>query len=280
MKLLIAESGATKTDWCYLENGKPVYFKTGGLHPFFLNEEVKRELNALAGRFTPDRILFYGAGISDNQPDEKLAGFLNSLFSRADLQFFSDLTATARASFGDDEGIVALLGTGSACGYFKNGDLQHKAASLGFAIGDEGSAADLGKRILKGYFRNLFSSETTDYISKALKNRNYHEMMNLVYTSERPSFTLAAIAGNVLGDECPKEFEQLTEAAFTDFMNSLLMPVYRISECRVIFSGSVALAHESILKKCAEKAGIGSFSIADSVISGLTESHISKLKTP
>ena len=277
MKLLIAESGATKTDWCYLENGKPVFFKTGGLHPFFLNDEVKRELNALNGRFSPDRIFFYGAGISDYQPSDNLAGIINSLFPQSDLQFYSDLTAAARSSFGDDEGIVALLGTGSACGYFKNGNLQHKAASMGFAMGDEGSASDLGKRILKGYYRNLFSSETTAYISNALNNRTYQEMMNLVYASERPSYTLAAFAGEVLASGYPDELEPLTEAAFTEFMNSLLMPVYRISECRVVFSGSVALAHESVLKKCAEKAGISLYSIADSVISGLAEYHISKL---
>lgn len=280
MKLLIAESGATKTDWCYLENGKPVFFKIEGLHPFFLNGEVKQELKALVGRLLPDRIYFYGAGISDYQPDENLAELLTSLFPHADLQFLSDLTAAARSSFGDDEGIVALLGTGSACGYFKNGDLQHKAASLGFAIGDEGSAADLGKRILKGYYRNLFSSETSGFISKALNNRTYQEMMSLVYTSERPSYTLAAFAGDVLISGCSDELEQLTRAALTDFMNSLLLPVFRISECRVVFSGSVAVAHASVLKKCAEMAGIGSFLITDSVINGLAEYHISKLKTP
>jgi hypothetical protein len=280
MKLLIAESGATKTDWCYLENGKPVYFKTGGLHPFFLSKDVKQELNALSGRFSPDRIFFYGAGISDYQPGDTLAEILNNLFPLAELQFFSDITAAARSSFADDEGIVALLGTGSACGYFKNGDLQHKAASMGFAIGDEGSAADLGKRILKGYYRDLFSSETIDLISKVLNNRSYQEMMNLVYASERPSFTLAGFAGDILGSIHTDELEKLTEAAFTDFINAMLLPVYRISECRVVFSGRVAVANASVLKKCAEQAGISSYSIADSVISGLAEYHISKLKEP
>jgi len=280
MKLLIAESGATKTDWCYLDKNKPDFFKTGGLHPYFLDDEVNKELKALAGRFRPDRIFFYGAGISDHQSVGVLEETLNKLFPDAGLLFFSDITASARASFGDDEGIVALLGTGSACGYFRNGELQHKAASLGFAIGDEGSAADLGRRILKGYYRNQLSNETIDYITKTLNSRNYQEMMNLVYTSERPSYTLAGLAGDILTGSHPAELERLTEEAFSDFLKEMLLPVYRVQKCRVVFSGSVAVAHAAVLKRCAEKAGIELFSIAGPVIGELAEYHISKLKTP
>src|SRR5690625_7287839 len=63
MNLLIADSGATKTDWAWLAGERPVYIRTSGLHPAYLEKEpVLAELREQLGHLNPEQIRFYGAG--------------------------------------------------------------------------------------------------------------------------------------------------------------------------------------------------------------------------
>ncbi|MGA1465380.1 MAG: hypothetical protein ACO363_06580, partial [Balneolaceae bacterium] len=81
----------------------------------------------------------------------------------------TDVEGAARAAFhGDERGLLVVLGTGSICARVVNGVMQEQSRSLGFAIGDEGSAADIGKRLLKGYFRRTFSPSTLAYLEEIM----------------------------------------------------------------------------------------------------------------
>ena len=81
----------------------------------------------------------------------------------------TDVEGAARAAFyGDERGLLVVLGTGSICARVVNGVMQEQSRSLGFAIGDEGSAADIGKRLLKGYFRRTFSPPTLAYLEEIM----------------------------------------------------------------------------------------------------------------
>jgi len=81
----------------------------------------------------------------------------------------TDVECAARAAFyGDERGLLVVLGTGSICARVVNGVMQEQSRSLGFAIGDEGSAADIGKRLLKGYFRRTFSPPTLVYLEEIM----------------------------------------------------------------------------------------------------------------
>jgi len=81
----------------------------------------------------------------------------------------TDVEGAARAAFhGDERGLLVVLGTGSICARVANGVMQEQSRSLGFAIGDEGSAADIGKRLLKGYFRRTFSPPTLVYLEEIM----------------------------------------------------------------------------------------------------------------
>ena len=81
----------------------------------------------------------------------------------------TDVECAARAAFyGDERGLLVVLGTGSICARVVNGVMQEQSRSLGFAIGDEGSAADIGKRLLKGYFRRTFSPPTLAYLEEIM----------------------------------------------------------------------------------------------------------------
>ena len=60
---LIADSGATKTTWCLLENDKKKILSTQGLSPYFLKTEqiqqiVSSEVQSKLKGIEPDEIFF------------------------------------------------------------------------------------------------------------------------------------------------------------------------------------------------------------------------------
>ena len=65
---LIADSGATKTDWCLIQNGKKSFKTTQGYHPFFMDAEglqtlLQMELKIDPKKVSIDEIYFYGTGL-------------------------------------------------------------------------------------------------------------------------------------------------------------------------------------------------------------------------
>jgi glucosamine kinase len=256
-KILIADSGATKTDWLYVEGEIHNFFRTGGLHPAFLNPvKDANELKSELPNVQPNRIDFYGTGLGNKASDEKIHALLRKAFPTAnDIEVKSDLEGSARAFFGEGDGVVAVLGTGSICAKVESGKPVHRSAALGFAIGDEGSAADLGRRILRGYFRKQFSNETENFLSHTLSPDSYGDMMARIYQAEKPNRELASLAGEVLKEPFPEELSDLIEKAFQDFVEQQLSMLGLKGDEKIIFTGKVADVHKKILLKVMNEAG-------------------------
>lgn len=58
------------------------------------------------------------------------------------------MLGAARALFGLEEGIACILGTGSNSCLCRDGNIVKQVPSLGYILGDEGSGAVLGRRLL------------------------------------------------------------------------------------------------------------------------------------
>ncbi len=248
MTYLIADSGATKTDWLYVDGDDITQIHTQGLHPSniqMMNDSV--DLKHQIGSLSPDIIYFFGAGCGNPVSDEIVMRFLQPIFPQARLNIKSDLDGSGKAFFGKGDGVVVVLGTGSISAKIEKGNLAQKSAALGFAIGDEGSAADLGRRILRMYFRKTGNPETLHFLEEKLESVGYSEMMNRIYRAGKPNRELAAIAGQVLINPIPPELESLIRDGFTDFINNQLSTLRLTGKEQIVCTGKVAQVHESIL---------------------------------
>jgi glucosamine kinase len=250
-KQLIADSGATKTDWLYFDGETFTQIQTQGLHPAGLQErEDGEDLRKQVGHLSPDLIHFYGTGCGNPESDQKLKDFLNSVFPGVpEITVDSDLDGSGKAFFGDGNGVVAVLGTGAISARIEDGSIKKKSAALGYAIGDEGSAADLGRRLLRILYRETASSETIRFISQKLNETGYAEMMNRIYTSPKPNRELASVAGEVLQTPYPEELNEMIRDAFGDFIRHQLSTLNLSEEEPVVFTGKVAQVHRNLLKQ-------------------------------
>ena len=89
--ILIADSGATKTDWCLINNGKcSLVFETLGLNPTYvsslvISDEIASAAKHFGNASAVEKVFFYGAGCADEQKrNDMKSRLLNSglIFNR------------------------------------------------------------------------------------------------------------------------------------------------------------------------------------------------------
>lgn len=256
MTYLIADSGATKTDWLYVDGTDTIHLKTQGLHPSNIQQiSDSMDIQTQIGHLEPHNIYFFGAGCGNPMSNEIVLRFLQSIFPNATIRIRSDLEGSGKAFFGEESGIVAVLGTGSICAKVVNGQVVKKSAALGFAIGDEGSAADLGRRILRMYFRKTGDSESIRFIDNKIKGADYATMMNKIYRAGKPNRALAAVAGDILQYPLPPGLMTLIRNGFEDFVNQQLSMLNLRGREQIVFTGKVAHVHQDLLFPVLKSAG-------------------------
>src|SRR5690625_7486439 len=115
MAILIADSGATSTDWLHADNGEVTRYKTQGLHPAYVNLQKDRlNVQAGLGHLTPDTIWFYGTGCGLSEgADNHIHALLNAIFPHAQIIIKRDLEGAGVGFFGEGSGIVAVSGRGA-----------------------------------------------------------------------------------------------------------------------------------------------------------------------
>ena len=162
--ILIADSGSTKCEWVLLRNGRPKTIITQGLSPYFLNTEeiltiLSNELLPNIKKANVSKIFFYGTGLSNPNNVKLVTKALKKLFAGANIQVTHDLLAAARALCGDQKGIACILGTGSNSCYYNGHRIVKNSPGIGYVLGDEGSGAYLGKKVIQYYLYDTFDED-------------------------------------------------------------------------------------------------------------------------
>jgi N-acetylglucosamine kinase-like BadF-type ATPase len=120
---LIADSGATKAEWCLLNGSRKKTIFTQGISPYFLNAEqihalLLKELCPILKRTRIDEIHYYGTGCANPANARLVKRAIQLTFPDSVIQVTHDLMAAARSLFGNKRGIASILGTGSNSCYF------------------------------------------------------------------------------------------------------------------------------------------------------------------
>ena len=244
MKLII-ESGSTKTDWrSVTDDGKVIGFRTSGINPLLQSEDDIRSVMARAipevnpqGR-TVDEVFFYGAGVLSPAFAEPLVSLLATWCPLARIECETDLTAAARALFGDGSGVAVILGTGSNSCLWENGKAVSTIRTGGFILGDEGSGAVLGKMFLSDYIKGLVPEPLKSMFDKEY-GLDYASIVTRVYRQEAPSRFLASFARFIMDNKENEYAAGLVRRNIRDFMERVLV---RYGESRIGVVGAFGVA--------------------------------------
>lgn len=244
--ILNADSGATKTEWvATLPDGRELWRgRTQGINPFQMTEaEIVASLRPYAELLDwgqrAGELHFYGAGCRAAGLDRvRLA--LEALFPDLDvLVVGSDLLGAARALFGEGSGIACILGTGSNSGLYLSGQLAANVAPLGFILGDEGSGAVLGRRLLGDVLKGQLPQELCKQFVADYPEATPETVIERVYRGSRPSAYLAGFAPFLYRHRGEPAVARLLAEEFDRFFQRNVA-AYGRSDLPVGFVGSIA----------------------------------------
>ncbi|MBC7626310.1 N-acetylglucosamine kinase [Ferruginibacter sp.] len=278
--ILIADSGSTKAEWCLINGIKKKKIFTQGMSPYFLNREqiqqiLATELKTKLNGVEPDEVYYYGTGCINPENVKLIKTALKTTFPKARLFVDNDLMGAAKALCGNEKGVACILGTGSNSGYYNGKKIIKNSPGLGYILGDEGSGAYLGKKVIQYYLYNTFDPDLMDRFN-AKYNTTSIEILDAVYKHPLPNRYLAGFVSFLVENRGHFMIENIIEDGFNDFFfnhvykyrESWIMPVH--------FIGSVAFGFKDILKEMCDAYELQLGRVLKNPMEGLIHFHSQK----
>ncbi len=273
---LIAESSTTRTDWALVDGAEIVeHAYTTGLNPYFqsrreISHAIRLELPEVFFRRKLEHVYFYGAGCGNTEKCKVMESSLVAQF-KTPVTVSSDLLGAAPGLLVREPGLACILGTGSNSCLYDGNEIEKTVAPLGFILGDEGSGAYMGKRMIADMLKGLAPKELTEAFFEK-NNVTPNMLLDEVYTNKLPSKRLsqysAFLRENLENSYCYR----LVYNAFMDFFTRNIIS-YDYAEMPLSFVGSVCVMYQPILIKAASDFGVGVKKIIPNSMPGLVAYH-------
>ncbi len=279
--ILIADSGATKIEWRLLgEDGAITQALSEGYNPYVQEEEDLRKgveehvVPIISGKKISE-VAFYGAGCGSPEKNNSVAAILAPFFNGAKIEVNNDLLAAARALCGSDPGIACILGTGSNSCFYNGEQITSQVPSLGYVLGDEGSGANMGKKLVRAAVRNRLPSSLQEAFEKRFGLKE-DDVLENVYRKKHPSRFLGSFMKFLMQHIKEPYVYSLIYDSFTEFFDEIIKSYAEFNKYPVHFTGSVAFYFSNILRQVAADQGVHVKNIIEGPIAGLTLYHQQK----
>lgn len=275
--ILIADAGSTKTEWSLLRNGKVKSVETAGISPYFLGEEqiaelLRKELAPSLKKVTIDQVYFYGTGCLNPANNKLVRNAIKKIFPEATVNVTNDVEGAAIGLCGDNKGIACILGTGSSSCFYDGKKIKKNNPGLGYALGDEGSGAYLGKKVLQYYLYNTFDEDLRSRFDAAYVT-NATEILEHVYKKPLPNRYLASFARFLADNRGHYMVENIIEDGLNDFFFTHLGKYNEAWKYPINFVGGVAFGFKDVIKDLCATYNFELGRILQKPMKGLIEYH-------
>lgn len=275
--ILIADSGATKAEWSLVGGGKTKTISTQGISPYFLDtkqisELLQKELMPKLKGQRIDEVYYYGTGCANPANARSVAKAIKTQLPQASIDVTHDLLAAARALCGHEKGIACILGTGSNSCFYNGKKMVKNSPGLGYVLGDEGSGAYLGKKVLQYYLYGTFDDELRGRFDLTYMT-NTTEILENVYKKPLPNRYLAGFAKFLAENRGHFMIENIIEDGLNDFFFNHLCKYREIWQMPVNFVGGVAYGFRDVLQELCNAYEFQLGTVLKKPMSGLIEYH-------
>ena len=273
---IIAESSSTRTEWAVVDGTRIVeHAFTTGLNPYFLS---RRELSHCIRLELPEEffhrrwehVYFYGAGCNNKEKNKIMESSLVAQF-RTSVKVESDLLGAARGLLIHRSGLACILGTGSNSCYYDGKEIVKNVASLGYVLGDEGSAAYMGKKFIADLLKGIAPKNLSDkFYEKYMVTPNM--IMDEIYSHPLPNRNLGKYSDFLAENIDDAYIYQLVYRAFLSFF-SRNIAAYDYQNNTVNIVGSTGMRFREVLDKAAADFGVRIEKVVPNSMPGLIEYH-------
>lgn len=273
--VLIGDVGSTSADWALLNGDTAHQFSTRGFNPTAHDAaelaQMLTDVGAAIGvDAQPTSLWYYGTGVNNQTSREVVLSGFFSIESLKDLSIESDILGAARALCQGDQGVVAILGTGSnACSYAEH-QIKHKAINLGYLLADEGSGFDIGRRLATAFYYGKLPNTLSNKMADEFP-RDPGEMVKTLYAHHAPNRYLASFARFAIENRELEEMKSLVKSSFQSFIHSHKI-IYESSQ-KIHFVGSIAYYFCDVLAEELAALGLQLGSVVQKPIDLLIKYH-------
>ncbi len=279
---LIADAGSTKVEWCLVgaDGNVKERFTTCGINALLISEDeldailtnVKTQLGEAS---LEDEIHYYGAGCATPAICQKMVRALHRFFPGAMVYVGSDLLGAARALCGRKPGIACILGTGSNSCLYDGSTITNNVPSLGYVLGDEGSGAALGKRLVADAFKGHLPAMIRENFLATYK-LSLADILENVYRKPAPNTFLASLVPFIKENIWNPYLYSLVLEELTYFVKRNVAMYVGAHSLPINFTGSIAFHFEKILREAASTHGYRVNNVVASPMDGLIKYHAQK----
>lgn len=209
---------------------------------------AKSDLQAI--REAVQNVHFYGAACSSTERNAKVASALVDFFADAKVSVDQDMMAAARATCGDDAGLVCILGTGSNVARFDGARLEQGKPSMGYLLGDEGSGMHIGRCLLRDYYQENMPPEIAEKFS-ATCDLDRNTTLEGLYENPKPNAFMASFAPFAV--DAGSYGSNLVKSCFREFVKTYLLAFPDANRLPVHFVGSIAFHFANSLQEIANE---------------------------
>jgi N-acetylglucosamine kinase-like BadF-type ATPase len=274
---LIADSGATKAEWCLLDGSRKKTIFTQGISPYFLNSDqiqtlLLKELCPFLKKQRVAEVHYYGTGMRNPKNVRMLKKCLEKIFAGATIEVSDDMLAAARGLTGNKKGIVCNLGTGSFCCYYNGKKIVKRSPGIGYILGDEGSGAFLGKKVIQYYLYNIFDAELRNKFDRKYKVQPV-DILEHVYRKPLANRYMATFSLFLSENRKHYMIENIIEDGLNDFFFNHLIKYKETSAMPVSFVGGVAYGFKDVLQQLCITYDMKLGKVLKNPMKGLIEYH-------
>lgn len=274
--MLVADCGSTKTDWAVCSGGViHRRFQTSGFNAIVTPESeigrvIREEVAPNVGGMSFCGVFFYGAGCADAESCGVVERLLRASLDCGCVEVASDLLGAARALFGDREGIACILGTGSNSCHYDGHRIVENVSPLGFILGDEGSGAVMGRKLVGDILKRQLSPEICRQFEDDY-GLSRSEIICRVYREPSANRFLASFAPFLKRHISDPGVARVVEGSFEEFFRRNVgayptrLPVGAV--------GSIAHHFEPQLRRVATAAGRPLVSVITAPLEALAAYH-------
>lgn len=276
--MIIAEGGSTKLDIVIVdEQNEERRYSLPGINPFYQStDEMVSTLKESQIRGEKEdalkRVYYYGAGCAFEEQSNAIKECFKQAFHSEYVEVESDLLAAARGLFGDENGIAAILGTGSNSGYYDGEKIVDNVSSLGFMLGDEGSGGYLGKRLVSDILKGLTDKELADEFFREYQTSK-EEIMENVYKKPFPNRYLASFVPFIAKRIESAYINTLVMNSFREFFKRNVAHYDIYNTKQISFVGGVAQQFKRELTLVASQYGYKLKDVQKSPLENLINYH-------
>lgn len=281
--IAVVYSGSRFAEWRLAVKGKIITgFKTMGINPNlhderFILQSLNKSNNLINHAEEIRRIYFFGAGTSSPERKERINRTFSQFFKFARIYIDQDIMGSALSTFGDNRGIVGVIGSGSNAGYYNGRKIVENNYGLGYILADEGSSNWIGRQILKSFLTESMPDDVIDLFLAEYPNLDKKQIMERVYNHSNPSLFLTSFSDFVEENEAHPFIQSIIRDGFSLFIDTYILPLkekYKDSPINMV--GTIAAAHEKDLRHVAREKHLEIVQVVKEPIHNLVNYYINK----